>query len=148
MEVKNLYDTVAYNEIIQRINQLRPDSERLWGKMNVSQMLAHCIEAFKVPLSEKPLPRFFLGRLLGWIAKGKLYNDQPWGKSLPTAPNFIIKDQRDFEKEKAGLVSLINQFYEKGPEKTGLYPHPFFGTLKCQITSFGIGWFSGKQTSA
>ncbi len=129
MEVKNLFDNSSYIEITERLNKLTPDTPRQWGKMNVAQMLAHCTAAFKVPLSEKPLPRMFMGRLIGSLIKSKLYDSKPYGKGLPTAPNFIIKDERDFEKEKAALLDLVSQFNQKGPDKVGNYPHPFFGKL-------------------
>ena len=113
--MKNLFDKDTYSEITNRINALTPGSQRLWGKMNVAQMLAHCKEAFKVPLSDKKMPRIFMGLLVGWMIKAKLYNDEPWKKNLPTAPNFIIKDERDFEKEKQELAGMINQFHHAGP---------------------------------
>ena len=127
--INNLFDSKTHTEIIDRINQLSEQSERQWGKMNVSQMLAHCKEAFKVPLRNKPIPRMFIGRIFGWMAKGKLYDEKPWGKNLPTAPNFIIQDERDFEIEKSALLELIKQFYTLGPDGVGHFPHPFFGTL-------------------
>ena len=127
--MKSLFDAGVYNEITERINKLTPQSQRQWGKMNVAQMLAHCKEAFKVPLSDKKMPRMFLGLLIGWMVKAKLYNDSPWKRNLPTAPNFIIKDERDFEKEKKELTSLINQFYNGGPGNVGRFPHPMFGSF-------------------
>ena len=127
--MKNLFDKTTYEEITQRINTLTPESQRQWGKMNVAQMLAHCKEAFKVPLSDKKMPRSILGLLVGWMIKPKLYNETPWKKNLPTAPNFIIKDERDFEKEKQELTNLINLFYNGGPGKVGRFPHPMFGTF-------------------
>jgi Protein of unknown function (DUF1569) len=128
-KMKNLFDAGAYNEITERMDKLAPQSQRQWGKMNVAQMLAHCKEAFKVPLSDKKMPRMFLGLLIGWMIKAKLYNDSPWKRNLPTAPNFIIKDERDFEKEKKELTSLINQFYNGGPCNVGKFPHPMFGSF-------------------
>ena len=92
-------------------------------------MLAHCKEAFKVPLSEKPMPRIFLGLLIASIYKSKLYNDQPWKKNLPTAPDFIIRDERDFTKEKQELIGLVDEFYKKGSAEVGKYPHPMFGAF-------------------
>jgi hypothetical protein len=127
--MKNLFDKDTYKEIINRINALTPQVQRQWGKMSVAQMLAHSKEAFKVPLSDKKMPRMFIGLLLGWAFKKKLYNDEPWKRNLPTAPNFIIKDERDFEKEKQELLGLINQFYNGGPENVGRFPHPMFGTF-------------------
>ena len=125
--MKNLFDKPAYNEITERVNRLSPGSKAQWGKMTVSQMLAHCKEAFKVPLSDKKLPRIFVGILLGWLFKSKLYNEEPWKRNLPTAPNFIIKGDRDFEKEKTELMELVNKFYNAGPSGITKYPHPFFG---------------------
>jgi hypothetical protein len=127
--MKNLFDKHAYAEIISRMNALTANSQRQWGKMNPAQMLAHCKEAFKVPLSDKKMPRMFLGLLIGWMVKPKLYNESPWKQNLPTAPNFIIKDERDFEKEKLVLTGMINQFYNGGPENVGKFPHPMFGSF-------------------
>ena len=127
--MNNLFDKDVYTEISNRINSLTPESQRQWGKMNVAQMLAHCKEAFKVPLSKVKMPRMFIGLLIGWAFKKKLYNDEPWKKKLPTAPNFIIKNERDFETEKQELTGLINQFHNSGPDKVGRFPHPMFGTL-------------------
>ncbi len=127
--MKNLFSEDVHNEILQRMDALKNNVQAQWGKMNVAQMLAHCQEAFTVPLSEKPLKRNLLGLLLGWAFKSQLYNDKPWKQNLPTAPNFIIKNERDFEKEKAGLLEMINAFYQKGPKNVGLYPHPMFGSF-------------------
>lgn len=125
--MQSLYDLTTYNDVVARLNKLTPDTIPGWGKMNVSQMLAHCKEAFRVPLSEHKMPRAFVGRLLGWMVKSKLYNDVPWGKNLPTSPAFRITDEREFHKEKQELLELVNQFYTKGPTGTGRFPHPFFG---------------------
>ena len=130
--MKNLFDKETHTEIINRINSLTSDTERQWGKMNVSQMLAHCKEAFKVPLSDKKMPRMLIGILIGWAFKKKLYNEDPWKKNLPTAPNFIIKDEKDFEKEKQELTGLINKFYNGGPDNVGKFPHPMFGSFTAE----------------
>ena len=130
--MESLFNTNTYNEIINRLNNLSPDASAQWGKMNVAQMLAHCKEAFKVPLSEKKLPRMFLGRLMGWMIKSKLYNDSPWKQNLPTAPEFIIKGERNFHDEKQELTDLINKFYAAGPDGISKYPHPFFGKFTAE----------------
>lgn len=125
--MKNLFDKGAYSEITDRVNTITPESLPQWGKMNVAQMLAHCKEAFNVPLSDKKLPASFFGLLIGWIFKNKLHNDEPWKKNLPTAPNFIITNERDFEKEKQELTGLIDRFFQGGPTRVGRFPHPVFG---------------------
>ncbi|MBK8951244.1 MAG: hypothetical protein IPM85_01680 [Chitinophagaceae bacterium] len=100
MGVKNLFDNTTYFETIERLNSLTTNSQRQWGKMNVSQMLAHCKEAFRVPFMEKPPRRMLMGYIVGWLAKPLLYGEKPYKRSLPTAPGFIITDERNFEEEK------------------------------------------------
>lgn len=128
MEVKNLFDNNTFDETVARIEKLTPSSQRLWGKMTVSQMLAHCKAAFRVPLSDKPMPRLLLGRMVGWLVKKKLYDNTPWKHNLPTSPDFRIKEEKDFETEKKALLGLINEFHRRGPNDTGKFPHPVFGT--------------------
>lgn len=127
--MESLFDQTTYNNIVARINKLTPATQRQWGKMNVSQMLAHCKVAFSVPLSEKPMKRSMLGLMLGWAFKSKLYNESPWKHNLSTSPSFIIKDEREFEKEKRELTDLINKFFTKGPDQVGKFPHPMFGSF-------------------
>lgn len=127
--MKSLFDKENFDEINRRLNTLTPSSPRQWGKMDVAQMLAHCKAAFRVPLSEQPMKRSMLGLLVGWMIKQKLYNDDPWKKNLPTAPEFRITDQKDFEKERTELAMLINTFYQRGKGNVGKYPHPMFGSF-------------------
>lgn len=127
--MKNLFDSSTHHEILDRIGLLRPELKPHWGVMTPAQMLAHCIEAFKVPLSPVKLPRMFLGYFLGPLLKHKLYNDTPWKKNLPTAPQFKIRDDRHFETEKNALVQWINRFFHAGPEGISKHPHPMFGTF-------------------
>lgn len=127
--MKNLFDNSTYDEIVHRLEQLRPEMKAQWGVMTPAQMLAHCKEAFKVPLSPVKLPRMFLGYILGPLMKHQLYNDKPWKRNLPTAPNFKIRDERNFDAEKNGLMQLVNQFHHAGPDGISKYPHPMFGTF-------------------
>jgi hypothetical protein len=43
MALPNIFTSEVSQEIIQRINLLQKDSQPLWGKMSVAQMLAHCV---------------------------------------------------------------------------------------------------------
>ena len=40
--MQNVFDAKEAQQYIDRINQLTPETQRKWGKMSVSQMLAHC----------------------------------------------------------------------------------------------------------
>ena len=98
--MKNLFDTMDNNEIIERINKLTPDTNAMWGKMTVAQMLAHFQTTIEVALGERKLKGGLIGFLFGKIVKRKLVKDEPFKKNLPTAPSFIIKNERNFYEEK------------------------------------------------
>ena len=40
--MKNLFTQNDTTEILNRVDNLTPTSQRLWGKMEAAQMLAHC----------------------------------------------------------------------------------------------------------
>jgi Protein of unknown function (DUF1569) len=127
--MKNLLAEETYIELTTRLQKLQPDSKALWGKMKVAQMLAHVSEAYEVPLSENAIPRMFIGRLIGWAFKPMMYNDKPWKQNLPTAPSFIITEEKDFNKELLNQLNKVELFHTSTPENIGRHPHPMFGTF-------------------
>ena len=126
MEIKNLFDRAVKQEIIDRLNKLTPQSQRQWGKMDVAQMLAHCQMPLGVAVGKHKLKSNFFLRLIGPLFKKQLYNEKPFKRSLPTDKSFIMTEPKDFEKEKQGLVQMINDFSETNMSDE---PHPFFGKL-------------------
>lgn len=136
--MKSLYEKSSLEEIKARINKLTPQSQRLWGKMEVDQMLAHCAETMLVTTGQKKLPRTFLGYVLGPLFKASYYNEKPLSKNSPTANEFIIHEKRDFDSEKNRLIKLIQQFQEGGEEKCTKEPHAFFGKLTAEQWGKGM----------
>ncbi len=134
MDVKNLYDPAVKQEIIDRINKLTPASQRVWGKMDVAQMLAHCQMPLGVATGKHKLKKNFFLSIIGSMIKSKLYNDKPFKRSLPTDKSFIMSDPKDFEKEKKELINMINDFSEKSMSGE---QHPFFGKLTNEQWSKG-----------
>src|SRR5665213_1786182 len=98
--MNSLFNTDDYSKIMSRIEKLPHNAPALWGKMDVSQMLAHCNGAMKVAIGDVKLKRLFIGKLIGKMAKKGFLSEKPLGKNSPTAKSFIITDQREFEKEK------------------------------------------------
>jgi hypothetical protein len=125
--MQSLFNETAYAEILERLDNLSPESQAQWGKMDVAQMLAHCQEPLKVPLGKLILAKpNAVMKLLFSFFKKSLYNDKPWGQGLPTSKEYKIVDERDFQKEKEALKSLIEEFYSER-NKTEWPPHPFCG---------------------
>jgi hypothetical protein len=134
MEVKNLFDVLVKQDIINRINKLTPQSKAVWGKMNVAQMLAHCQMPLGVATGKHQLKRNFFLSLIGPLFKKQLFNDKPFKRNLPTDKSFIITVPNEFEKEKQGLIAMINSF---SAVTISNEPHPFFGKLSNEEWSRG-----------
>ena len=127
MEIKNLFDPVAKQEMIDRINKLTPQTKQQWGKMNVAQMLAHVQKPIGIAMGTHQPKGSFLLRLIGPFFKSKLWDEMPYKHSLPTDPTFVMLGQeKDFEKERAALLTMINAFNE---ESIINERHPVFGRL-------------------
>ena len=127
MEIKNLFEPSVKQEIIDRINKLAPNTKQRWGKMNVSQMLAHLQMPIRIAYGTHQPQGSFLLRLLGPLFKTQLWDEKPYKKSLPTDPTFVMTgSEKDFEKEKAALLDLVTRFDETN---VALERHPVFGKI-------------------
>jgi hypothetical protein len=127
----NLFEPTTAVEIISRLEKLQSATKPQWGKMNAAQMMAHCQAPFQVYFGEMKMKRGLMGILFGRIAKKKLFADKPWPRSLPTAKEFLVADERSFDQEKIRLVNLINRFAQDGYLVT-VSVHPFFGKMSSQ----------------
>ncbi len=113
--MKNIFSTQDSEQYIDRINQLRPDTQPQWGKMSVAQMLAHCNVTYEMMYEDKhPKPGMFLRFILKTFVKSGVVNEKPYPKSSRTAPQFLISDERDFEKEKSRLIAYIRKTQQLG----------------------------------
>ncbi len=113
--MKNIFEPAVTNEIIGRINKLTPQSQPLWGKMNVSQMFAHCCVSYEMVYTDKhKKPNGFMRFILKKLVKKKVTQEGAYIKSSRTAPQFIIKESKDFELEKKRLIDYINETQQKG----------------------------------
>jgi uncharacterized protein DUF1569 len=127
--MRSIFNTDDKNEIINRLDQLHPDSKPMWGKMSVSQMLAHCIVPTKISTGDIPGKRNIFGILFGKIAKKRMVSEEPFKKNLPTDPSFIVKHDPDFYASQEELKTLIERLYNTDKNELLQRKHPFFGKL-------------------
>ncbi len=131
--MKNLFEAASVEEVKQRIARLRPDSQREWGKMNAPQAVEHCSRGLELSLGDRRPPRALLGRIMGPFIKPLVFrDDQPLRRNTPTVEGLMVQDERDLEKERARLYSLIDRFVAAGPGNCASHPHSFFGRLTPQ----------------
>ena len=126
--MKNILNESEYRAIRQRIENLEPNAQRQWGKMDLAQALAHCnipIEQAtgKVPFKDES--NFISRTLIKWIVMNNIKKGS-FGKNVPTVRSFVITEAKDFEKEKARLLENLDEFYIKGNQDK-LNQHPGFG---------------------
>ena len=131
--MKSLFNTSDNQEIIARINTLSNTSQGQWGKMNVSQMMAHCQPPLLVAFGEQQLKRGLIALLFGGFVKKQLTKDEkPFSKNLPTDKAFIVVDKKEFEQERKKLIELVMKFEKTGPTGITKDTHPIFGTMTPQ----------------
>ncbi|MDO7172253.1 DUF1569 domain-containing protein [Mariniflexile sp. AS56] len=104
----NIFDINETNAVILRINNLKPDSQALWGKMSVDKMLAHCNVAYEMAFEDVHVkPTGLKKTLLKLFVKPVVVGKKPYKRNSRTAPEFLIADSKNFELEKVRLINYI-----------------------------------------
>lgn len=127
--MNSIYDKASSEVMITRINNLTSESQPLWGKMSVDQMLHHCKLATDVAFGNQDLKINFLMKLLGKMLKKKVFYGGDMGKNSPTAKEFIITEHFDLEKVKSELIANFSRFAFEGTSSIKLMDHPFWGKM-------------------
>jgi hypothetical protein len=134
MAVKNLFEPSLAGDTKQRILQLHPHSQRLWGNMTVAQTLAHCTSGLEMAMGAiKPKRAPFPANAMGLLIKPLVFgNDKPMRRNSPSSPELFSTDHTkcDFELERRHLIAAIDRFANEGAARCSQHPHPFFGRLK------------------
>lgn len=150
--MKNIFDPPATAELIHRINSLNSETKPLWGKMSVDQMLAHCCVAYEMAFTDKhPKPNALMRFVLKSFVKNGVVNEVPYKKNIKTATQFIIKDRKNFEEEKARLINYLDHTcnlgsdHFEGKESLSFGPmtsiewnNQFYKHLDHHLTQFGV----------
>lgn len=130
MSFPSIFESSTTQLLLERIEKLNNNSTALWGKMNVAQMLTHCCLPYKVIFGEtKHNIPFIFKILMKSYLKKIMTDDVPYKKNLPTAKNFIVADNRDFEIEKNNLKKYIIDTEHKGVDYLVNFKHPLIGYL-------------------
>ena len=113
--MKDIFQKETTEGLISRIENLSPQSQRLWGKMSVSQMLAHCNVTYELVYDNKhPRPNALKRFFIKAFVKNIVVSEKPYKKSIPTAPIFLVGDDKDFEVEKSRLIDYLRRTQELG----------------------------------
>lgn len=152
MALANIFTKEVSDAVIQRIGNLKPETQPRWGKMSVSQMLAHCNVTYELVYENKhPAPGFFQRLMLKAFVKKIVTNEVPYKQNSPTAATFLIRDSRNFEPEKKRLVDYITKTQQLGeahfdnkvsvsfgPLSKTEWNNMFYKHLDHHLTQFGV----------
>lgn len=132
--MENVFDAKDAQHYIDRINKLTAESKGLWGKMTVDQMLAHCNVSYEMvyePEKHKK-PGAIAKFILKNFVKPKVVGEKAYTQNGPTAPQFIISDQKNFNEEKKRLIGFIQKTQQLGASAFDGKESFSFGKLKAQ----------------
>lgn len=122
-----LHDPAVRDSLLARVQKLRPDSARRWGKMSVDQMLWHLNQGLSNALGDStpemvkvPLPRPLM-KLVAFL--------MPWPKGTPTAPEFTATRNYSFDAERGRCLALIDRATRRGIDEPGWGRSPAFGAM-------------------
>lgn len=152
MDLPNIFSKEVAEGVIERINKLTPNSQPLWGKMNVAQMFAHCCVAYEMVYTDNhPKPGFLMSFILKNFVKRMVVSAKPYPKNNKTAPAFLITEEKDFEVEKQRLIDYIRETevlgsyifdgkmsHSFGPLSANEWNNMFYKHLDHHLKQFGV----------
>jgi hypothetical protein len=152
MALPNIFSKEVADHTINRIINLSADTNAQWGKMSVDQMLAHCNVTYEMAFEDKhKKPNAFVKFILKMLVKNNVVNEVEYKQNGSTAPQFIIKDRKNFEVEQKRLISYIektqalgeNHFDNKESHSFGNltkdeWNNMFYKHLNHHLSQFGV----------
>jgi hypothetical protein len=130
--MKTLANPANKQEILQRLTRIGPASQRLWGRMTVTQMVCHLSDAFRVCIGEKEArsaSNWFKRSVFKWIG---LWAPAKWPPDVKTVPECDPElggtAPTELERDLIELRGLLERFTEQ-PPKFKWQPHPMFGRM-------------------
>lgn len=119
-------------EILRRLSEVGPESQRQWGRMSAHQMICHLSDAFLIATGQKvvsPATNPLQQTVVKWIA---LYAPMHWPSGIRTRPEIDqgiggtkpLEFQADLSRLRA-LVELV----ATPPDRIVRPPHPIFGRM-------------------
>lgn len=125
---KTIYNAQVRQEVIDRLNRLRPDSKRTFGKLTPDAMMCHMEDALLVSTGAAPArpKKTFLSNPV--LRRFVIYW-MPWPKGkVQTIPEMLATKPADFNRDRERLIELVRRTSERGPGAPWAV-HPAFGDI-------------------
>jgi hypothetical protein len=128
---RSLATSSRAEEVIARLERLRPETSRQWGSMTPHEMVCHLADSFRGVMGDRvismaaasPLKRRAM-RLLA------LHLPLHWRKGIPTRPELDPKRNGTrpvaFEADRREVIALLRRFVSSDAHSG---QHPMFGAM-------------------
>lgn len=136
--METIFEYETRKSIINRIRLIKEEDLPQWGKMNVYQMLQHCVRYENMMQGKIKYKRVLVGYLFGKSALREdfLKDDSPIKMNTPTLKQLKVKtSQVDFSAVKKEWIHKIEDYAKLASLQI---VHPFFGKLTGANRRFGI----------
>lgn len=152
MVLLNTFDPKTTEETFNRLEKLTYMSKPQWGKMNVAQMMVHLNVAYDLGYGKTKSNHSFFGKLMMKLFVNRIVmSEKPYSKNSPTGVDFIIAEERDFEKEKSIFIDYVKLTetnganYFKGKESSSFgkltakeWSTQFYKHIDHHFTRYGV----------
>src|SRR5262245_48188406 len=129
--MSNVFRDGSHEQLLARLDRLRPDSARRWGRMNAHQAVCHLNDSLKAALRERPVQARTLTlrrRVVRFVA---FTLPLRWPHGYRTSPEMDAEKGGTrpdvFERDVAVLKSLLQRFV--ATQGAGINPHYAWGDL-------------------
>ena len=125
--MKSIWQDQSRCELNDRVGRLAWDCRAQWGKFTAPKMVCHLAESLKMAMGDlnvapksSPIRYPPLKQLIVYLA--------PFPKGVPTAPELLARDPREWANDVADVQSLLAR--AGSARTTDSWPeHPVFGKL-------------------
>ena len=128
---QTVFDDARHAEIVSRLRELSPDSQRQWGRMTPHQAVCHLSDSFKAILGDRPLrsrPVDLQRRVMRFMAFTLPW---PWPQGVQTSAAVDAEKEGtppgDFPADVDELEGLLERFV--ATDGRTLSPHYVWGSL-------------------
>ncbi len=130
--MESIFTEEGLSVFISRIEALSAESQPIWGKMTVAQMLAHCQVPLEIALGDEIVRTPFYSHLIGPFMK--LYYTSKYTKPRKNSKTLRIfrlydSDAKDFWTEQTRLLVFLRRFSDKWKDGKLIDRHPRYGPM-------------------
>ena len=126
--MRTIFDLSARDEVLARLERLRPDAHARWGQLDAPRMLCHVADQLRQGLGEleaQPIRSPLAVTPVNWLVIHVL----PWPKGRgKSPPEFLQRQPNTWNADLRECRRLINAFFSRGP-RAAWPSSPVFGRI-------------------